>query len=153
FLDRHAAHRFAQQVAVPPDAEVHRARRRRVDQGAGDAALAAARGPAFRAGIAGVDVEAHAAADVGVGAAGTPDQGPGRRVVQAGAAGAVGGGRLVDHVDLQAGAVRVELAEMEGVAMTQVGRVEQLAVAVDGGGAVHDVVAAVAVGVAGGEPV
>nr|GEU28583.1 indole-3-acetaldehyde oxidase [Tanacetum cinerariifolium] len=152
-LHDQAAQRFAQQVAVPPHAEVHRRGRRGADLHARGRAQAAAAGPAFLAHVTGIDVEAHAPSHVGAGSAGAPEHGARGGVVQLGAVVAVAGGALVHHVDLLAAAVGVEFAEVQRVAVTEAGGVQQLAVAADGGRAVHDVVLAVAIGVAGGKPV
>ncbi len=66
---------------------------------------------------------------------------------------AVARGRLVDHEHLQAGTVRHVFADVQRVAVAQARAVHQRAVAPDGRCAIHDVVAAVAIGVRHRQPV
>jgi hypothetical protein len=103
FLDAGAVERFAQQVAVPPEAEVDRARALGRDLHAAGAHQAADVGPAFLAGEGGVDVHAGAAPDVGLPPASMLHR---MRPVAASCISAprpVAGRRLVHHEDLQAG--------------------------------------------------
>jgi hypothetical protein len=101
----------------------------------------------------GVDVHADAAADVLAVARVAPEGLAGGGLVHLDAVLAIALRALVDHEDLQAFARGVELADVQRVAMTEAGAVEQLAAAGDGGGAVHDVLLPVAVDIGDREPV
>jgi hypothetical protein len=60
---------------------------------------------------------------------------------------------LVDAEHLQPGAVRIQVGEVQRVAVAEARRVEPPAVVVDHAGAVHDLVPAVAVHVGHRQPV
>ena len=146
FLHVGAVQQFAAEVSVPPHGEVDGVRLL-ADHLAGVVAHAAGgAGPHLPAGIGGVDVDGHGAADVGVGRDPVDDL-AGGGVHERGAYAPA----LVADPDLQFLAAGDHGAEVHGVAVAQAVGVEARAVVVDAAGAVDDLVAAVAVHVGGAE--
>ena len=165
FGHRAAVEEFAEEVAVPPDAEVDGevpATECQVllvlrvvgvfgaaDDLAPDVAYAmAVAAPHLHAGVGGVDVGGHAPADVAI-RGDLEDDLARRGVAQVGTVAAV----LMAVPHLQAGALRVESHEVDGVAVPHAGVVEPAAIVIDGHGAVCDFVASVAVHVGHAEVV
>ncbi len=152
-VDELAVERFAQDVGVPPDAEVAVGGlgvadgvAELVDEGP------AGGGPALLAGEAGVDGADVAAAVVDhAGGVFAPDhlaaQGVVEDVVE------LGGVVLLDGEAFEAGAVGVDVGDVEAVAVVELVDEEGGAVVVDRHGDVADLVAAVAVEVADAEAV
>ena len=103
----------------------------------------AADGPGLGAGVAGIDVAGGAASGV-LGGRDAPEHFAGRGVAERGAAVAALAHVLVHREDFEAGPRRIEVADVQRVAVAQPGVVERRAVVVDGHGAEDDLVLAVA---------
>ena len=152
FRNTVAVEDFAEEVAVPPDAEIARGGVLLGDffalHSVEAADAGAAGGPHFIAGVTRVEIEGETAADVGggFGAAGfAPEQCAGGGVAEFDGVGVFR--VFVDIEDFETGTVRIEVGDVHGVTVTELGGVARSTITVDTHGTVDDFVAAIAVDV------